>query len=340
MSQSQFGGSRIHTAPGYGSLVSEYTPVPQFRVGANEQAIREWVGSEPIRDLVQVFGGDTDAVFAGDDLGAWLARLDEFSDRWDSRQGSERNVAAGLELTAHQIRIVEGASEALGLTRSSEPHSDTYDHLLMLGGLLRACVTRPAFAAHLVLNDRIQVGSVTALGGHRPFRGDEFELARRAGFEDVSDEFSALDAGTRRAFGLGAPTSEEGQPLDVDNAAWSIRTYATSDGTKVRVAAAPSSQPELRRANTADSYAWFAQEVGSVSAGSRILIITTAIYVPAQHAAAVRMLSLPFGAIVETVGIIPGEVIPELDQQFTPSNYLQEIRSAIRSLRELAQTQL
>jgi hypothetical protein len=320
--------------------VSEYTPVPQIRVGANQHAIREWVGSEPIRDLVHAFGGDADVVFAGDDLEAWLTRLDEFSDRWDSRQGAERNVAVGLDLTADQVRIVEDASQALGLTSGSEPQSDTYDHLLMLGGLLRACIARPAFAARLVLNGRIQVGSVTALGGHRPFRGDEFDLARKAGFADVSDEFSALDAGTRRAFGLGAPTSEEGQPLDIDNAAWSIRTYATSDGTQIRVAAAPSSQPELRRANTADSYAWFAQEVGKVSAGVRVLIITTAIYVPAQHAAAVRMLSLPFGAIVETVGMIPGEVIPELNQQFTPSNYLQEIRSAIRSLRELVQIQL
>jgi hypothetical protein len=153
--------------------------------------------------------------------------------------------------------------------------------------------------------------------------------------EGVSDEFSALDAGTRRAFKLGQPVSDEGIPPGVGNAAWSIRTYIAGNGTTVRVAAAPSSDPERRRANTADTYEWFARRVASLSAGDQLLIVTTAIYVPAQHAAAIRMLGLPFKVGIETVGIQPGDVVPELDQSFTPSQYLQEVRSTIRSLREL-----
>jgi hypothetical protein len=302
---------------------------------ADVRAIREWVGSDPLKDLARAFGGDVEVLYAGDDVALWLARLDAFSDRWDSRRGAERNVAPSLELTAKQILAVGDASEALGLTGGRPPQSARYDHVLMLGGLLRACVTRPAYAADLILSGRIQVGAVTALGGHRPFGGDEFELARAAGLGEVSDEFSALDAGTRRAFGLAEPVKEEGTPASAGNSAWSIKTYSSRDETIVRVAAAPSSDPKRRRANTADTYEWFARRVAALSAGEQLLVVTTAIYVPAQHAAALRMLGLPFGVSVETVGIQPGDVVPELDQTFTPSQYLQEVRSAIRSLHDL-----
>jgi hypothetical protein len=315
--------------------MSTYPSVRQVDSRGDLRDVREWVGSEPLKDLVRAFGGDIDILYAGDDVGEWLARLDAFSDRWDSRRGAERNIAPPLDLTSKQILIVVEASEALGLMGGRPPQAARYDHILMLGGLLRACVTRPAYAADLILSGRVKAGAVTALGGHRPFGGNEFELARAVGLADVSDEFSALDAGTRRAFGLGEPVKDEGTPTSIDNSAWSIRTYASRDGTPIKVAAAPSSEPDRRRANTADSYEWFARRIAALSAGERLLIVTTAIYVPAQHAAAIRMLGLPFSVNVETVGIQPGDVVPELDQTFTPSQYLQEVRSAVRSLRDL-----
>ena len=68
--------------------------------------------------------------------------------------------------------------------------------------------------------------------------------------------------------------------------------------------------------------------------------MTIAIYVPAQQAAALRMLALPFDVRVETIGVVPGSVLPELAQTFTPSHYLQEIRSAIRGYRALHEAAL
>ena len=70
--------------------------------------------------------------------------------------------------------------------------------------------------------------------------------------------------------------------------------------------------------------------------GQRILLVTSAIYVPFQHADAIRMLGLPYRASVDTVGVdasLGRE--PVLEQTFTASNYLQEVRSAIRSIRML-----
>ena len=205
----------------------------------------------------------------------------------------------------------------------------------MLGGLFRACITRPTYAAALIKQGKISTPSVVALGGHRPFSDPERELATQAGFPGLGEEFDALDAGTRRAFELGMPDSTLGEESDDPGGAWGVNTYVASSGTLVRVAAAPSSEPKTRRANTADSYEWFAEELAHLDRGQRILAVTTSIYVPAQQAAAIRMLAVPFHVEVDTVGIEPGDVVPALGQTFSPTKYLLEIRSAIRSLRDL-----
>jgi hypothetical protein len=160
-------------------------------------------------------------------------------------------------------------------------------------------------------------------------------LARRAGFEGLDEEFAALDAGTRKAFHLKSPESVEGERLDSPGGSWTLHRYKADGDLTVVVAAAPSSEPERRRANTADSYDWWANNVAMLGSGDKILAVTTAIYVPAQQAAAIRMLTLPFGVEVETVGIEPGDVDPTLAQGFTATKYLLEVRSAIRSLRDL-----
>jgi hypothetical protein len=103
----------------------------------------------------------------------------------------------------------------------------------------------------------------------------------------------------------------------------------------VRVVAAPSSEPGVRRANTPDTYAWYATELAQIRPGQRLLVVTTEIYVPFQHADALRMLALPHGVQVDVVGVNPGKAHPELRQTFEPHNYLQEIRSTIRALRAL-----
>lgn len=163
---------------------------------------------------------------------------------------------------------------------------------------------------------------VTALGGYRLFGGDEPDLARRAGVPDADEEYEALDAGTRRAFGLGDPIAEQGEKSDLPDGTWSIRTYDGLRGLKVNVAAAPSSAPADRRADTADTYAWFARHLANLEKGQSLLAVTAAIYVPAQQAAALRMLALQFGVEVETVGVVPGEVLPALAQSFGLSQYL------------------
>jgi hypothetical protein len=295
--------------------------------------IENWIGSEPIRAVVRAFGGDDD-VFSGN-LSDQLASLDAFTDRWDTRQGKERDLAGELHLTEDQEDLVIAAATALGFRESAPPRHRDYQHVMLLGGLFRACMTRPAYAARLIQDGVVETESVTALGGYRAFSEPERELAANAGFPNIDDEFAALDIGTRTAFRLGKAISVDGERFENPGGSWGVNEYREVSGILIRVAAAPSSQPEERRANTADSYAWFARTLAKLKKGDRVLAVTTSIYVPAQQAAAIRMLNVPFGVEVETVGIEPGDVIPSLAQKFTPTKYLLEIRSALRSLRDL-----
>lgn len=285
--------------------------------------------------LVRAFGGQPNAM-PGEPR-ARLAWLDEFSDRWDVRRGHlERDQTSELPMNDAQIEMTLAAVDRLGLGRVAPPRFAEYDHVLALGGLIRACFIRPAYAAHLLRDGVVSSPSFIGLGGHRPFSDDERRLADSAHLGHLDSEFSALDAGVRAAFGVTSTPITRAHREDSVGGSWTVNEYGCNE-TRILVAAAPSSEPATRRANTADAYRWFAEELLPLTPGERVLAVTTPIYVPAQHCAAVRMLSLPYGVIVDTVGTDPVLVSGLWQQDFSPTRYLMEIRSAIRGMRSLAE---
>lgn len=295
-------------------------------------AIDGWVRSPALAALVTAFDGDAPW---DDDLATLLAWLEAFSLRWDFRGGKERNLVADQEFEAAVTELILRDASELGLVGTTPPAHDHYDHVLILGGLVRACLARPLHAAVLLGDRTIGAGSVTGLGGYRPLRGDELELAARFGHGHLTDEFDAMQAGMGAAFGLDDPTSERGEQSEEIGASWRVVEYDGPDGTPLQVVGAPSGEPGTRRANTPDTYKWFATELAKLDGGERILIVTSDIYVRFQHADAMRMLALPYGVEIDAVGVQPGDVDERLRQRFAPHNYLQEIRSTIRAMRAL-----
>jgi hypothetical protein len=299
---------------------------------AIEDAVREWVTHPAFAALAATFDGPR----MQDDLACYLEALERFSAVWDFRGGKERNLARPAEVSGLREAQILDAARILGLREAFErPHADRYDHCLILGGMVRACVIRPAWAAELARSG-VRFGDVTALGGFRRLGGDEPALARAAGMSDVADELHAMDAGLQLAFGVSGSPVVDGQYDPADpNSSWAVHRFRMNE-LPLSVVAAPSEQPQTRRANTADSYAWWAKNVAKLTAGHRVLLVTSSIYVPFQHADAVRMLAAVYGCAVETVGVPAEWTVSGMPlQQFTAANYLQEIRSAIRSLRML-----
>lgn len=306
---------------------------PTNPVSSVEEPLAAWLHSEPFTELVAAFGGA--GVVNGERLAVELEKLDAFSERWDFRGGKERNLAETARFADEHEGLIFAAAGALGLVGSRPPRHKAYDHMIVLGGLVRACILRPRLAAELI-SGGLTVGTITAIGAFRPLGGDEHDLAEGAGLPGAETEFDAMDAGTRKAFALETAEQESGERHPENaNLSWLVRTYQSPAGTAVVVVAAPTTDPS-RRANTPDSYRYWAETVADVRPHQRVLLVTSAIYIPFQHADAIRMLGLPFGADVDTIGVDTTAIRePELRQTFTSSNYLQEMRSAVRSMRAL-----
>ncbi|MET8907470.1 hypothetical protein [Micromonospora sp. NPDC004551] len=295
--------------------------------------IGAWVGSPPMRALVGHFGGDWPA----GDLGAVLAGLDGFSARhWDFRAGRERPEAREPAFDPATVGLVHEVAAALGLVRSLPPTLPRYAHLLVLGGLAHACLRRTAYAAHLARTATGVAGEVAVLGSFRALSPVESRLLADAGVHGCATEVDALDAGVRLAFGVDAPSEETGEAADHPHRAWSSRTYRPAGLPPVRVLAAPSGEPDRRRAHTADTQRFWAGHV-RLREGDPVLMVTAPIYVPFQHCDALRTLAVPFGCGIDTVGVDPALAAPVgvPEPTLTPGRYLQEIRSALRSMRAL-----
>lgn len=295
-------------------------------------SIDAWSDNAALGALVSCFGGRV----PDGDTGQRLGWLDEFSARhWDFRGGQERNLARSAEFDAETTSLILDVAAALGLTSSTPPTRRSYTHLLILGGLVRACLLRPRFAADL-LNAGLAVGSVSALSTYRPLMGNEIELVEALGQSGKTNEMEVMEAGLTAAFELGQPVDEERhEEPGAEFATALVRTWRAGE-LPVRLVIAPSPEPTIRRANTADTYAYWAGSCVHLGPGDSVLLVTSSIYLPYQHCDAVRMLALPHGCSVETVGIDfsdPG--LGALRQSFTPANYLQEIRSAIRGVHAL-----
>lgn len=312
-------------------------PLPLPSAENAPAAMEEWARSSALAELVRLSGAEVPTDLELAELLGWL---EEFSAAWDFRGGKERNLFKARELDPATDKTIKDDAAALGLIRGGARPQGRYDHVLILGGLARACLARPLAAAQVLGEGGVDAGAVTALGGFRELRGDEVGMVEQvapeqAGSLAVDDEFDAMDVGVRLAFGLGAPDGERGMQAESPFGSWRVHEYRTVAGLPVSVVAAPSSEPEVRRTNTPDSYEWFATEFAGLQPGQRLLLVTSDIYVPFQHADALRVLGLPYEVRAETMGIQSGDLDPRLAQSFSADAYLQEVRSTIMAFSRL-----
>ncbi len=151
----------------------------------------------------------------------------------------------------------------------------------------------------------------------------------------------AIEASLKRAFKItGDPLVDEGgDPRRDPGRAWKVATYTDGPAITVRAVAAPSSQPGRRRADTVDTCRFWADRVADLTPGDSVLVVTSAPYTAFQHCDAITHMGLPYGCIVDTVGVDPATLPePHFRKRHTASGYLQEVRSAIRSMRRLYHT--
>lgn len=310
---------------------------PSLGRAPDPQAVRDqvaaWVTSQAFVRTLSVFDGPIPKSGNVEDLETLVAWA---STHWDFRSGRERNLVDPDMIGSDIEDIVVACARDLGLVDARPPQSARYDHVLVLGGLVRACVWRLEYAAYL-LSHGISASSMAAITGYRSISADEQALLPALGLPRLGNEVQVVEAALQRCFPrLALSTTQKSASDAQENARYQVTTGTAPDGLEIRFLVAPSAEPEMRRANTADGYRFWAEQIAHVAPGTHVLLVTSQIYVPFQQADAVRILGLPYGCVVETVGIDHNHVDTcGIPQMFRAVHYLQEMNSALRSFRML-----
>jgi hypothetical protein len=312
-------------------------------------SVERWVNSAPMTLLLEHFR----APLLPTDLNGKLRELDRFSARmWDARLLSngtsvERNqVPFNVNEDPDTEELVCRVAAALGMVSPTPPRYREYDYIVILGGLVRGNVVRSSYAAYLLKSGAVRAPKVVALTANRPLVAnancadrDEFELLRQLGFPSLTHESEVMEEALLRVFGLEQLDERVGDvPKVPPPLRRRVAASVTSDDIEVSLVVAPPDDPASgRRANTADTYRFWGGEVARLAPGTRVLVITTCIYVVYQSLVSLQYVAIPFGARVETVGSDETVVdMPLPPRNFRAVDYLQEIRSTIRAARALS----
>lgn len=317
----------------------ECPPLSGDRIQRTYTTLDRWLAAPTLAALVRSFGSEIPAQLSRVELVAWLL---DFSERWDfralqagalSHDTGERSrwLITDTSLTGAQRNAIQAAANELGLIGTETPSKRAYDFAWVLGGARLSCLLRPRLAAQLVTKLGVRFGSIALLAAARPVSATE-RHATDTYAPEAATEFDLINKGAEISFNLPAAfTEERSEDATNPNGSWVIRRYAqTREYPPVLSLSAPSTEPELRRANSADTYEFFFKHVQAPS-GSSLLLITSQIYVPYQQLEAIRAIALKREVVIETVGY-PLEWSGDLQGMNGPGNYLQEIRSTIQSV--------
>lgn len=245
---------------------------------------------------------------------------------FDFRRGGERWEAQKAEFSSQTAQVVEALISRIFRDPQDFPATElgAPTHCLVLGGLINSCLLRAELLAEL-LQQGLRAGHIWGLGSRRPVVEREREVAAGLELGPVADELDAVCAALRHALPL--PDSTEGSSRSPGG----VRRLADSPVPVAGLAAEPG--PGRARATTSDTYRFFLRTAGNVTARDHILVITSAIDAPFQHAQALAELSVPTGATITSVGAHIGTSRQAaVRTEWTTAQWLQEIRSAIWSM--------
>jgi hypothetical protein len=319
------------------NLVLACPSVSDKRIDAYKSSVQNWLRTPSLNKLVQVFGEEPPKNVDLLSLANWYLR---FSECWDfrGRQNGAYDMKVGEgarwllsndDLLEEQRALALSAAFDLGLCNNDIPSRNEFDYVWVLGGAKLSCLLRSRLAARTIQQMTDSPKAVVLLASTRPI-GDAERDATNTYAPDAQTEFDLFVAAAETEFCVSSDFEEECYNDNENvNSSWIIRKYPTTS-CNVFVIAAPSSEPDKRRANSADTYEFFFERF-NVSEGSSILLTTSQIYVPYQHTEAVRTIAIPHNIYLDTIGFLP-EWGGKLQGMNEPSNYLQEIRSTIQAI--------
>ena len=298
--------------------------------------INDWISTPELMELIHSFRGDFES---NTPIVEQINELIDFSDVWDFRKkqkkdsNSNENARWTIEenqLSEKQKNLTLDAAKKLGLIGCSVPSQKEYDYIFVLGGARMSCLFRMQYAKEICAQYGVSPKAIVGLAGMREVMESE-RSATDTYAPDAKTEFDLMKSALKKVFGSLKITEKQEHIFKNSNESWAIQRY--SYDIPVILLAAPSSEPEKRRANTADTFAFFREQLNA-GKGKSILLVTSQIYVPYQQLEAIRILGLPYRHSLETIGFL-NEWSAGLQGLQKPENYLQEIRSVLQAMGRL-----
>lgn len=305
-----------------------------------KKSINEWIHSDAMYKILSSFNTCIPNNLSTEESVNWLLR---FSDAWDYRKKQQTamdkatNEAArwlikDSEIAEQQARVVMEGIVDLGLVGVDTPIHREYDYIVALGGARLSCLLRPKYAKKVWEQFGIKPKAIMMLSGARPIAESERSVTDTYA-KGAKTEFDLICKGAEQCFGLTKFEEERHSDSNI-NLSWAVRTY--DNDCPIIALEGPSTEPNKRRANSADTYKFFVEKL-HVPEGAKVLLITSQIYVPYQQLEAIRILAIPYNIVTETIGF-PNDWSGQMQGMQQPSNYLQEIRSTIQAMSRILQT--
>lgn len=242
--------------------------------------IKDWISTPELQELIFSFGGD----FRSD--GTLVEQINEllvFSDVWDFRNKQKKDshnaekarwTIEDNQLNEKQRHLTLNAAKKLGLIGCSVPSQKKYDYVLVLGGARMSCLFRMQYAKEICDQNDDLANSIVGLAGMREVMESE-RSATDTYAPDAKTEFDLMKSALKKVFGSLKITDRQESISKNSNESWSLQGYFYD--IPVILLAAPSGEPEKRRANTADTFTFFRERL-NVGMGRNILLVTSQIY--------------------------------------------------------------
>ena len=298
------------------------------RIGLLFNQIEDWIASEALECIVNLFGGSIQEELT---LIQKIDYLNEFANVWDYRKkqadGGERWKISDEDFVKKNKEIIMDSVTKLGLDGIVNP-LEKPDYILPLGGARLSNLERCRSAKCIFDSFGDNSVDVVALSGKRQIDNIEKEYLEQYAPE-AATEFDAMNRGLEEAFDLyGCSYSEEGYVEKNNNLSWAIRKYKNS--INIFSIAASASDPS-RRANSKDTFDFFMDNF-NIKSGEKLLLVTSCIYVPFQFLKFMDI-AIESNIYIDCVGV------PNNNEgvQFSKvSNYLQEVKATINAISYLS----